>query len=328
MRSAVSFANVTRVIDKVRLADDVSLEISDGEFFVMLGPVGSGKTMCMRLIAGFDEPTSGEIRIFGEDMFAMPPYRRAVNTVFRDCALFPHLNVAENVAYGLKVAGESKARRMRLVDEMLELVDLSGLGKSRPDDLTEVQRRHVALARALIMKPRVLLLDEPFGMLDLELRAEMQEELKALQSQLGTTFVLVTQDQGEALSIADRVAVFEKCRVVQVGTPHQIYYEPATPFVAEFVGASNVLPPDITHLLTGRRLYSSLRPEAIRVMTRGGKPAKVLATSFFGANTRVQIDMAGTPVTVLLTRNVKVPEVGQTIRVGWNDTDLHLMEET
>ncbi len=196
MPTAVSFANVSRTFGAVRAVDDVSFEIAEGEFFAMLGPSGSGKTTCLRLIAGFEQPTAGEIRVMGETMFGMPPYRRPVNTVFQDYALFPHLSVAENVAYGLKIAGEGRARRLRLADEMLEKVRLPGFGDRSPAQLSGGQRQRVALARALIMKPRVLLLDEPLGALDLKLREEMQDELKVLQREIGITFVFVTHDQG------------------------------------------------------------------------------------------------------------------------------------
>jgi putative spermidine/putrescine transport system ATP-binding protein len=219
------------------------LTIVPGEFFAMLGPSGSGKTTCLRLIAGFEQPTAGHIEIFGETAEGVPPYRRNVNTVFQDYALFPHLNILDNVAYSLMVKGVGKAERHKLAEEALEMVKLPGYGERKPGQLSGGQRQRVALARALVNKPKVLLLDEPLGALDLKLREQMQEELKSLQRALGITFVFVTHDQGEALSMADRVAVFNDGKVVQEGTPQDIYNRPKTRFVADFVGSSNVLAP-------------------------------------------------------------------------------------
>jgi putative spermidine/putrescine transport system ATP-binding protein len=326
MPAAVEFLNVCRFFGAVRAVDDVSVEIAEGEFFALLGPSGSGKTTCLRLIAGFEQPTHGEVRIFGESMAGVPPYRRAVNTVFQDYALFPHLNVIDNVAYGLKVAGRGTAERRREAAAALELVQLPGYGDRRPSQLSGGQRQRVALARALVMKPRVLLLDEPLGALDLKLREQMQEELKALQRKVGITFVFVTHDQGEALSMADRVAVFNQGRIEQVGTPEDIYNRPAKPFVADFVGSSNVFPPEVTHLLCGRRAWASLRPEAVRIVGRG-RPAEVRATSFLGTVTRVHLSMADHDVTALLPRGAMVPRPGETVEIGWADSDLHLMDE-
>ena len=223
--------------------DQIDLGIVEGSFFAMLGLSGSGKTTCLRLISGFDRPSDGRIRIFGADSNDIPPNRRPVNTVFQDYALFPHLNVNENVAYGLMVRGAPKAVRIREAAAMLDLVKLGGYGKRKPSQLSGGQRQRVALARALINRPRVLLLDEPLGALDLKLREQMQDELKSIQKTLGITFIFVTHDQGEALSRADRIAVMNEGRVIQVGTPQEIYERPRTRFVADFVGSSNVLPP-------------------------------------------------------------------------------------
>lgn len=325
MPAAVEFRDVCRFFGTVRAVDRVSMEIAEGEFFAMLGPSGSGKTTCLRLIAGFEQPTHGEVRIFGQDMTGVPPYRRAVNTVFQDYALFPHLNVLDNVAYGLMVAGRGRAERRREAEAALELVQLPGYGGRKPGELSGGQRQRVALARALVMKPRVLLLDEPLGALDLKLREQMQEELKALQRKVGITFVFVTHDQGEALSMADRIAVFNEGRIEQVGTPEEVYNRPAKPFVADFVGSSNVLPPDVTHAVAGRRAWASLRPEAIRLVG-GGRPARVLGTAFLGTATRLHLEMAGVDLTMLLPRGAQVPEPGETVSIGWADSDLHLME--
>jgi putative spermidine/putrescine transport system ATP-binding protein len=262
---AVRFRAVSRHFGSVRAVDGVDLEIAAGEFFSMLGPSGSGKTTCLRLIAGFEQPSSGEIEIFGQPSAGMPPYRRAVNTVFQDYALFPHMSVADNVAYGLMVKGVAKAPRLAKAREALALVKLASHGERRPAQLSGGQRQRVALARALVNEPRVLLLDEPLGALDLKLREEMQVELKALQRQLGTTFVFVTHDQGEALSMSDRVAVFNEGRIVQVGPPQEIYERPQAPFVARFVGSSNVLEAALAARLGGPNASCSLRPEAIHV---------------------------------------------------------------
>ncbi len=249
MSTAVRFAGVSRHYGDVKALDQVDLEVFEGEFFAMLGPSGSGKTTCLRLVAGFEQPSAGHIEIFGETAEGVPPFRRNVNTVFQDYALFPHLNVLDNVAYGLMIRGVDKSERYRSAEQALELVALPGLGKRRASELSGGQRQRVALARALVNKPRVLLLDEPLGALDLKLREQMQDELKNLHQQLGITFIFVTHDQNEALSMADRIALFNEGRVMQVGTPQEIYRQPASRFVADFVGSSNVLPPEFVQRL-------------------------------------------------------------------------------
>ncbi len=260
MNSAVEFSKVSRHYDGVRAVDDVSLVVEDGEFFSMLGPSGSGKTTCLRLIAGFEQPTSGRVVLHGRDATGLPPYQRDVNTVFQDYALFPHMNIRDNVAYGLLVSGVDKRTRHRQAEEALELVALGGYGARRPGQLSGGQRQRVALARALVRRPRILLLDEPLGALDLKLREQMQTELKALQRKLGVTFVYVTHDQGEALSMSDRVAVFNKGRIEQVDTPRNLYTRPATPFVADFVGTSNVIADAASLQRVGSAQPFSIRP--------------------------------------------------------------------
>jgi len=326
MQAAVAFSNVSRHFGAVRAVDGVDLEIREGEFFAMLGPSGSGKTTCLRLIAGFEQPTSGHIEIFGETAEGVPPYRRNVNTVFQDYALFPHLSVADNVAYGPMIRGVAKAERLKAAGEALALVQLPGYGDRRPSQLSGGQRQRVALARALVNKPKVLLLDEPLGALDLKLREQMQEELKALQRSLGITFVFVTHDQGEALSMADRVAVFNDGKIMQVGAPEEIYRAPRSRFVADFVGSSNVLPPDVVERFSGKRSWASLRPEAIRI-AGSGEAATVLGHSYLGAATRLAVEMGGQRLTVLLPAGAEVPANGQQIALGWNPADLHLMED-
>jgi len=238
---AVRFDRVSRHFGDVRAVNDVTLDILDGEFFTLLGPSGSGKTTCLRLIAGFDHPTAGRIELHGVDVSSLPPYERDVNTVFQDYALFPHMTVAQNVAYGLMIKKVLPREREARVAEMLAMVQLAGLGRRRPAQLSGGQRQRVALARALVNRPRVLLLDEPLGALDLKLRQQMQLELKAIQQQVGITFVYVTHDQDEALTMSDRLGVFNNGRVEQVGSPAEVYEHPATDFVAGFVGTSNLL---------------------------------------------------------------------------------------
>jgi putative spermidine/putrescine transport system ATP-binding protein len=321
MTVAVSFTGVSRHFGTVRAVDGVDLDIAEGEFFAMLGPSGSGKTTCLRLIAGFDQPSDGDIRLFGQSVRDLPPYRRAVNTVFQDYALFPHLDVRDNVAYGLMIAGKPRAERYREAEAALEMVALPGYGTRKPGQLSGGQRQRVALARAIVNRPRVLLLDEPLGALDLKLREAMQEELRALQRQLGITFVFVTHDQGEALSMADRIAVFNEGRIVQVGSPEDIYYRPEVPFVAAFVGSSNVLPP----ALTGLAVPAALRPEALRLGPEG-LPATVTAVSFLGAATRVALDASGTRVSALIPRGAQRPRPGEAVHLSWDKADLHPMK--
>ena len=330
MTPAVSFQKVSRHFGAVRAVDAVDLEIKPGEFFAMLGPSGSGKTTCLRLIAGFEQPTSGNISIFGERAEGVPPYRRNVNTVFQDYALFPHLNVLDNVAYGLMVKGVGKEERLREAEEALKLVQLPGYGGRRPGQLSGGQRQRVALARALVNRPKVLLLDEPLGALDLKLRENMQEELKALQKALGITFVFVTHDQGEALSMADRVAVFNDGRIMQVGTPEEIYQRPASRFVADFVGSSNVLPPDFVQRYSGQRRWGSLRPESIRVLrqtTGDGVAARVLSRNYLGAATRLALEADGLRLHASMPAGTSVPDDGEHVVLTFNRDQLHLMEE-
>ena len=299
MTVAVQFTDVSRVFGEVKAVDRVSIDIQDGEFFSMLGPSGSGKTTCLRLIAGFEQPNAGSIRIHGVEAVGLAPYQRDVNTVFQDYALFPHMNVLENVAYGLKVKGVGKSERLVRAEEALAMVALAGFGGRKPAAMSGGQRQRVALARALVNRPRVLLLDEPLGALDLKLREQMQSELKKLQRQLGITFIFVTHDQSEALSMSDRVAVFNKGRIEQVDTPRNLYMQPATPFVAEFVGTSNVLRDDLALQLSGSDNPFSIRPEHARLA--GSEPlgsdeveisGLLHDIQYQGASTRYEIRLA------------------------------------
>lgn len=264
---AVEFVNVSRHFDEVRAVDGVSLRIVDGEFFTMLGPSGSGKTTCLRLIAGFEQPTTGQIFLHGQEVSRLPPYEREVNTVFQNYALFPHMTVGENIAYSLMVRKTPKAEQEKRVAEMLDLVRLPGIAKRKPSQLSGGQQQRVALARALINHPRVLLLDEPLGALDLKLRQEMQVELKRIQHQVGITFIFVTHDQEEALTMSDRIAIFNHGKIEQLGTPTQLYETPQTRFVATFMGTSNVVEGALAQALTGNPAPFAVRPEKIRLLT-------------------------------------------------------------
>ena len=334
MTSAVSFQVVSRLFGSVRAVDDVSLDIAQGEFFAMLGPSGSGKTTCLRLIAGFEQPTQGRIAIFGEASEGLPPYKRNVNTVFQDYALFPHMTVGENVAYGLMIRGIVRADREAKATSALDMVKLKGYGDRRPSQLSGGQRQRVALARALVNEPKVLLLDEPLGALDLKLREQMQEELKQLQRQLGITFVFVTHDQGEALSMADRVAIFNEGKIVQAGSPTEIYERPRTPFTADFVGSSNVLNPEFSSVHGGPRLWCSLRPEKIRVAnksetipaSRGSAKGQVTSVNYQGAVTRVIIISEGTRLTAAVPATDRHFTEGENVHFVWAKKSLVAME--
>jgi putative spermidine/putrescine transport system ATP-binding protein len=262
---AIRLAGLRKSFGPVDAVAGVDLDIADGEFFSMLGPSGSGKTTVLRMIAGFERPTAGTVTLNGRDVTRVPPFDRDVNTVFQDYALFPHMNVQANVEYGLRVRRVDRAERRVRAEAALATVRLSGYGDRRPAELSGGQRQRVALARALVNRPRVLLLDEPLGALDLKLREEMQVELKSIQREVGITFVFVTHDQEEALTMSDRVAVFNGGRIEQVGAPAEIYERPATAFVAGFVGTSNLLTGAVAEQILGRTGTFSIRPEKIRL---------------------------------------------------------------
>ncbi len=313
----------------VRAVDRVDLTIEGGEFFTLLGPSGSGKTTCLRMIGGFTLPTSGRILIGGQDVSHLPPYARPVNTVFQDYALFPHMNIRDNVAYGLMVQGVERSARHARAEQMLDLVRLSGVGARRPGQLSGGQRQRVALARALINQPQVLLLDEPLGALDLKLREQMQTELKALQRQLGITFLFITHDQHEALSMSDRIGVFNNGRLEQVGVPQAIYNRPATRFVAEFVGAANVFDGARAREIAGVDSVM-LRPERIRL---GESPqarlsGAVIDAQYFGSFSRVRVDWAGEAVSVDLNPELhpELPTPGDTVHLHWQADAVHPLQ--
>ncbi len=334
MDAEVRFDRVSCHFGDVKAVDDVSFEIAEGEFFAMLGPSGSGKTTCLRMIAGFQYPTQGKIFIHGEDDSSLPPFERNVNTVFQDYALFPHMSVLDNVAYGLMVKKVAKRERHMKADEMLELVKLSGYGNRRPSELSGGQRQRVALARALINRPRVLLLDEPLGALDQKLREQMQVELKALQRQVGITFVFVTHDQQEALSMSDRMAVFNEGRVEQIGSPREIYDRPGNAFVAEFVGTSNVLDAAAAECITGIAKPLSLRPEKISILvsdqSADGMAGVIADIHYMGAHTRYIVDVGDeNPVRIAVQRqNVSGDDLtpGARVTLSWDEDALRPLD--
>lgn len=339
-KSAVSFEDVCRYFGDVRAVDHVSLNVLDGEFFSMLGPSGSGKTTCLRLIAGFERPTSGRIQLNGQDVSSLPPYERDVNTVFQDYALFPHMTVGENIAYGLMIRKVPKPEREQRVEQMLDLVRLPGLAGRKPGQLSGGQRQRVALARALINNPKVLLLDEPLGALDLKLRQQMQIELKAIQKRVGITFIYVTHDQEEALTMSDRIAVFNLGNVEQVGTPTDIYEHPATLFAAGFVGVSNLIRGELAERITGAAQPFSIRPEKIHLAPLDEIPGPdtfsttgtVRDVIYLGILTRYLVELDGGGDLVVVRQNLTTTSMdllsarGQRARLIWNCSHIRHLE--
>jgi len=313
---AVSLRGLRKVFGagehQVVAVDAVDLDVLDGEFLTLLGPSGSGKTTVLRMIAGFELPTEGTVLLGGRDVTSAAPFLRDVNTVFQDYALFPHMTVQENVEYGLRVKRTPKGERRERAREALGTVRLDGYADRRPSQLSGGQRQRVALARALVNRPKVLLLDEPLGALDLKLREEMQVELKAIQRQVGITFVFVTHDQEEALTMSDRIVVFNHGRIEQVGEPAEVYERPATPFVAGFVGTSNLLRGDATRSVLGTEGVVSVRPEKIRVAAEDTRPGEgedgaagtVRDVVYVGPATRFLVDLDAGGSLVALQQNL------------------------
>jgi len=329
---AVHLERVRKVYGDVVAVDDIDLEVGAGEFFSMLGPSGSGKTTTLRLIAGFERPTAGRVLLDGRDVSRLAPYERDVNTVFQDYALFPHMDVADNVGYGLMIRHVARPQRAERVRDALRMVRLEGYGSRRPAQLSGGQRQRVALARALINRPRVLLLDEPLGALDLKLRQEMQIELKAIQQEVGITFIYVTHDQEEALAMSDRMAVFDRGRIAQVGTPAEVYERPRTAFVADFVGTSNLLRGEIARRVVGEEGLFTIRPERIELSDpddaiapgAGSVRGTVQGVVYLGSDTRfvVALDTGG-ELTVVRANHVTTSEdalamQGRRVQLTWD----------
>ena len=317
---AVRLRGVSKQFGSVVAVDQVDLDVLSGEFFAMLGPSGSGKTTMLRLIAGFELPSRGTIELAGRDVSNDPPFDRDVNTVFQDYALFPHMTVAQNVEYGLRVKRVPKSERGPRVEQALASVRLEGYGGRKPNQLSGGQRQRVALARALVNRPSVLLLDEPLGALDLKLREEMQVELKQIQHEVGITFIFVTHDQGEALSMSDRLAVFNNGRIEQVGAPRAIYEQPATEFVANFVGTANLLR-EAGELVT-------IRPERVRIGAASSDEISATGTivdvQFLGATTRVRVELADHRTIIVEEPNTESSSrvaAGDSVNLAWRRDD-------
>jgi putative spermidine/putrescine transport system ATP-binding protein len=328
----VRLVGVRKAYGEVVAVDGVDLDVRSGEFFTLLGPSGSGKTTTLRLIAGFERLDEGRVELAGQDVTHRPPYLRDVNTVFQDYALFPHMDVGENVGYGLRVRGVRRRRRMQQVEHALSLVRLEGMARRKPVQLSGGQRQRVALARAIVNSPSVLLLDEPLGALDLKLRQEMQTFLKALQRDLGMTFVYVTHDQEEALTMSDRVAVFNAGRIEQVGSPAEVYERPQTEFVAGFVGISNVLERD------GRRF--TVRPEKVRMVDLdpdpgadggGGETGQIREVVYVGVITRYVVDLDRGGQLIVVRQNLETSSEealgaqGRRVRLDWRPEHTYVI---
>jgi spermidine/putrescine transport system ATP-binding protein len=345
----VRLDGVTKRFDEVTAVDDLTLEVERGSFFALLGPSGCGKTTTLRMIGGFEEPTAGTIYLGDRDVTGLPPYKRDVNTVFQSYALFPHLTIFENVAFGLrrrKIKGEQLRGQ---VNEILRQVGLEGFGKRRPRQLSGGQQQRVALARALVNKPRVLLLDEPLGALDLKLRKQMQLELKAIQHEVGITFIHVTHDQEEAMTMADRIAIINDGRIEQLGAPAELYERPATSFVAGFVGISNLLngiveAPDAVRLDTGAlvraqvdgrtgRVAAGVRPEKISLGPGSGEntlEGRVAETAYIGVATQVVVETQAGTVHVF-AQNIdsggRIPPPGSNVTLSWTPESTFVVDQ-
>ncbi len=364
-RSSVNLAGVTKRFDDFVAVDALDLEIGNGEFFTLLGPSGCGKTTTLRMIAGFEQPTEGRIQISGEDVAGLPAYKRPTNTVFQSYALFPHMTVAENVAFGLKRKKVASSEAAERVAAELERVGLAVEANRKPAQLSGGQQQRVALARALVNLPKVLLLDEPLGALDLKLRKGLQLELKRIQREVGITFVYVTHDQEEALTMSDRIAVMNKGRIEQVAGPEDVYERPETSFVAGFIGVSNLMPaavksvngkgarvhleagleldaPGPPGLGAGDRCYAVVRPEKLHVCgkeetTRDGWPSvegAVESSVYLGTSTQIVVRLAGdVPMTILVpnadeAERGRLPGGGAAVRLSWAPEHIHLVKES
>jgi putative spermidine/putrescine transport system ATP-binding protein len=330
-QAAIEIRGVAKSFAHTTVLHDINLVIRDGEFFTMLGPSGSGKTTLLRMVAGFETPDAGTISLHGEDVTQRPAHLRPVNTVFQDYALFPHMNVLANIEYGLRVKGVGKDERVARAEKALARVRLPGLGGRKPSQLSGGQRQRVALARALVTEPKVLLLDEPLGALDLKLRQEMQVELKALQREVGITFIFVTHDQEEALTMADRIAVFNRGRIEQMGNALDVYEYPQSEFVAGFVGTSNLLQAEVSERVIGKQGTFSIRPEKISIVSSTTIPVvgerrvsgTVTSAVYLGAATRITVALQGGGTLITLHHNDGGPldlSIGSPIELAWDSS--------
>ena len=364
-RSSVKLAGVTKRFGDFVAVDALDLDIGEGEFFTLLGPSGCGKTTTLRMVAGFEQPSEGQIQIAGDDVAGLPPYKRPTNTVFQSYALFPHMNVSENVAFGLKRKRVAAPEARDRVAKELERVGLAGEASRKPAQLSGGQQQRVALARALVNLPKVLLLDEPLGALDLKLRKGLQLELKRIQRDVGITFVYVTHDQEEALTMSDRIAVMNRGQIEQIGAPEDVYERPTTSFVAGFIGVSNLMPaaiesangsgarvkleagveldaPSPDGIGAGERCYAVVRPEKLHVSrkeeaTRDGWPSvegTVESSVYLGTSTQIVVRLAGdVPMTVLVpnadeAERGRLPGGGAPVRLSWAPEHIHLVKES
>ena len=331
MQGEIHLEQLTKTFGEVTAVDRIDLRMPAGEFFTMVGPSGCGKTTTLRMIAGFELPTSGRVLLHGRDVTQLAPFERDVNTVFQDYALFPHMTVGENVAYGLEVRRVPRADRVRRVGEAMQMVRLEGYERRKPGQLSGGQRQRVALARALVNRPRVLLLDEPLGALDLKLREEMQIELHQIQNEVGITFIYVTHDQEEALTMSDRIAVFNQGQIEQIGAPAEVYERPSTRFVAGFVGTSNLIGGATAETITGRRHLFTVRPEKIRLVGADAPvgddeyaaDGRIRSVVYLGPDTRyhVELDAGGelvvTQQNLATTSTEALEQQGRAVRLIW-----------
>ena len=331
MIKALELKNINKKFNETVALDNIHLEINDGEFFSLLGPSGSGKTTCLKVIGGFEQPDSGNVSLFNENVTDIPPFKRNVNTVFQDYALFPHMNVEENVCYSLKIKKTPKIDQESQVEEMLSTVKLTGYEKRKPSELSGGQRQRVALARSLINKPKILLLDEPLGALDLKLREQMQIELKNLQRQFQITFIYVTHDQQEALSMSDRIAIFNDGKIEQVDTPDNIYKNPKTAFVADFIGTTSLVSKQLAAELFNYNSAFSIRPENIKINNEQDSKSefnsKVVITDiqFQGSYYKIICkanDLTLTALHYVDTQNTFKINLGDSLELSWDKIDI------
>tara|TARA_B000000557_G_C20794567_1_gene452611 strand:+ start:510 stop:1520 length:1011 start_codon:yes stop_codon:yes gene_type:complete len=331
MIKALELKNINKKFNETVALDNIHLEINDGEFFSLLGPSGSGKTTCLKVIGGFEQPDSGNVSLFNENVTDIPPFKRNVNTVFQDYALFPHMNVEENVCYSLKIKKIPKIEQESQVEEILSTVKLTGYEKRKPSELSGGQRQRVALARSLINKPKILLLDEPLGALDLKLREQMQIELKNLQRQFQITFIYVTHDQQEALSMSDRIAIFNDGKIEQVDTPDNIYKNPKTAFVADFIGTTSLVSKQLAAELFNYNSAFSIRPENIKINNEQDSKsefnAKVVVTDiqFQGSYYKILCkanDLTLTALHYVDTQNTFKINLGDSLELSWDKIDI------